>query len=488
MRVRETLLFRSSEREKFLPIYLIFPFFIQFLFIMLMVNYTQITTLYIINVFVTIIYSFLYIFYFKTPIYLLYHLILIIISQNLLIGLGNVFSENQTSGQNLKLALVYKEVFAIIFVLFLFIKFKNNLRLFRFEKIFLGIVLIVLLSFFVSSATLDAKAYYIRVFLILFVSYAIGRLLFFGFRNKAIDLENVYSIVVKSGVIVAVIGFLFMMIGNDSPIWSEWFNFGIIQEAKRGVFESHPDFMTQLGALILPRMFSIFFDPISLGYFLATALLCTWLRKRNNPITQWILAAALLCTLVKGAIGVVLITYVWIIALKFLKLKPRNIIILFISVIIISFIILFNIDIKSSSDVHMAGLIEPILNSHNIPFGMGLGNGGNYYAIQSGISAWFVTHTGAESFFGVLLYQLGYPGVLLFLGFFIGAVVTMLKYSTKHSGELRGKYIIASGILFSLLIASLLQESTFGINFSGILLIIIGIYFSRIQNESENSV
>lgn len=477
----ETILSKSYPRDRMLITYLIFPFALQVLLIMLMVNYTNITNIYILNALITLMVTFIYVFQFNKPQYLLYHLILMIVLQNFIIGIGNTFTNNQTSGQNLKLALVYKELLAAIIVLMLLIKFYNRIKLFRFEKVVFWIFILIALSFLISDANFDAKIYYTRTFLIIFIAYAIGRLLYYGLKNKTQELEKIFIFVSQTGVIVAIIGFLFMLIDTKSHIWNDWFNWGLVQEAKRGEYQEFPYSQTQLGSLILPRMFSIFFDAISLGYFLATALFCTWLRKGKKTFLQLILIAALICTFVKGAIGLVVITSIWIIGLRFMKINRKLFIVSIVLSIILAFLFLLNSDFKSSSDVHFAGLIEPIINSVNSPFGTGLGNGGNYYSIKQNIPAWFLSHTGAESFFGVLIYQLGFPGVILYLVFFIGAIKTLLQYGFEYKDQQRNVLITISGVMFAILIASLFQESTLGINFTGILMILIGLFFSSLQ-------
>lgn len=446
-----------------------------------MVNVQNISMLFMLNIVNTVLFCFIYIYYIDKPKYLIYHLIIIIVSQNLIIGLGNLITDNQTNGDNLKLVLVYKEFFAGIIALLLMVKNWTKVNLHNFEKAVPFIGFLMFAHLVISNEGMDAKAYYLRTFLVMFVAYIIGRYIYSSLKIK--DFQQYYSFVVNTGVIVAIFGFVFMIIDYNSFVWNEWFNLGIMMEAKRGSFQEYPHWQTQLGDFVFPRMFSFIFDPIVAGYFFATAFIFSFLHEKKNILFKWILGGALLSTLVKGAIGIVLITAVWYFVLHKMRMSRKTFITLLIMGLVGVFVFFSGSSFKSSHDVHFNGFIEPIQNSPFAPVGHGLGAGGNYYASQINVPAWNLTYTGAESFFGVLVFQLGYPGLLLYLIFFIGLIKLLLNQAYMAHETNKKFYVILSGLTFSVFVASLLQESTLGINYTGTIFILLGFVVSMISKD-----
>jgi hypothetical protein len=434
------------------------------------------------------VFTYLITFYFKKPEYLLYHLVFSIVFQNVLVGLGNTFTHYQTNGENLKLLFIYKELFAGMIFFFLFIKYKKEFKLLKYEKIVIAFILWVLVSFVISSgADFENKFFYLRQYCILFVSYFIGRFIYFGFKTNPKRIYFVLKLTVWLGVVSVIFGFLFYFIDRNSPIWKEWFNIDFVLQAK-GIPDGKPNWDTPIGNLMLPRMFSIFFDVISLSYFILVALCCSLLLRRTMSVIfiRCFLLSGLILTLGKGAFGIYMIVLTWVYFLYTVKIRPRT----FIAPLLISavafFLVAYNSGVKSSAIVHFDGFILPLLNSYMHPIGNGLGSGGVYYAMTAGINAWELSAMGTESFLGSLIYQLGYPGLLCYLIFFIGCINYLLK--NAYTKTIDYKLIVLSGIMFALIITSSFQEATLGINYSGILTILVGFTISQLMNEQKKSV
>lgn len=472
----------SDSKDRFILLYLVL-FLAQVLCLMLTANLADIKIAYLFNTLNSAIMTFLFVFYFKKLNYLFVNLVLFTILQNLIIGLGTAMLGTHTSGATVKFLLVYKEVLIILFVTFALLKFAKEINLLKFEKITLLLIpAVILYSFVVSNAGLDAKTYYLRTFLTFFISYSAGRLLFFGLKNKTRELQYILTFIVYSGIIVAIFGFVFMFIGQHSHVWRDWFNLGLINQAKTGRFTEFPDWRTQLGDYILPRMFSIFFDAISLSYFFTTALICSMLRTKKNLLLDLILFLSLVSTVGKGAIMILLIVVVWSLLIIKKVVKVKKLTTILIASFFISFILISQFSFKSSIDVHFAGLLQPLQSSPHNPLGKGIGIGGNYHAMNSEGPAWEFSETGAESFIGVLVYQLGYPGMIAFFIFFIGIIATLAS-NIRDENPNNKLLIIMSGTMFSIIVASMFQEGAMGINFTGILVILIGYTVSLARSE-----
>ncbi|WP_141549688.1 hypothetical protein [Bacillus sp. AFS040349] len=474
-----TIDMKGESNQYETSIYLLFLLLHTVLFC-LIANLHEVKLTYTILILSSLLFSLFTIFYLNKPVYLLYHLVFCIVFQNILIGLGNNFTDYQDNGSNIKLLLVYKELFASIVLVLLFLKYKNNIKLLSFEKVIYPLFLVIALSFVLSSSpTLESKLFYLRQFTILFISYFIGRLIYYGLKNNLQDLYKLIKFIIALGVFTVFIGFIFNLFDLDSYIWNEWMNIDIVLQAK-GVQGGLPNWSTPLGNFVVPRMFSIFYDVINFSYFILVALCCSLMLKRNNSLIfiRAFLLLGLFLTLGKGALGIYSIVLVWVFFLYSIKLKPKIFILPLLIVLTVCFIVAYNIDFRSSAIVHFNGFILPLISSYEYPLGNGVGAGGIYYAMLSGISAWDLSHLGTESFFGSLIYQLGYPGLVLYLIFFIGCINFLLK--NAYNNEINYLLIVLSGILFATFIISLFQEATLGINYTGILTIIIGYTVSRI--------
>ena len=451
----------------------------------LIANLQEVKLSYIFLILTTFMFTFFAIFYLNKPEFLLYHLVISIVFQNLLIGLGNNITDYQNNGNNIKVLLIYKEVLAVFILSLLYFRYKKYIKLLKFEKVIFPFFLFLALSFLFSENTnLENQFFYLRQYSIVFVSYFIGRIIFFGMRNNSKNLYKIIKFIILLGVLSVFIGLIFYLIDRDLYIWNDWLNLNIVLQAK-GLQDGLPNWYTPLGNFIVPRMFSIFFDVINLSYFILVALCCSLLLKRNISIIliRAFLLLGLLLTLGKGALGIYLLVIIWVFFLYIIKLKPSTFIFPLLSLLTVFFIIAYNSEFRSSAIVHFNGFIQPLLNSYQYPLGNGLGSGGIYYAMLAGIPAWNLSYMGTESFFGSLIYQLGYPGIIFYLIFFIGCIHFLLKkaYNNKNNYNL----IVLSGVLFSILIISLFQEATLGINYTGILIIIIGFTISNlIEHET----
>lgn len=463
------------------PVYFLLLFLPHTILYMLMSNLQNVTWMYALLVLYTAVMCIIFIEKFEAPMYLLYHLMVVILFQNAFAGLGMSLFHVQNDGNNLKLLMVYKEVYALMLIALLWMKYRKNFKLIKYEWVVPLFVIFMGISFVISPADTESKFYYLRGFAIIFVSYFLGRLIYHGIKRDPQSIQKVAWFVIWLGVLTVAFGYLFMFVDRSSNFWKDFFSLGHVMVAKGTEYTDHPDWATPLGSLYIPRMFSFVFDAIMASYFIMTALVCTYfIKDRLIIIIQIFLLSGLLFTLGKGAMMIWALILMWTIPLYNIKLKPKGFIAFFVTCIFAGFFILKESGVKSSIIVHFNGFIEPLLNSPTHPIGNGLGNGGVYFAMKNNILAYDLSYMGAESFFGAMLYQLGYPGTFLFMFFVIGCIRYLLKLAYSKA-KIDYKYIVLSGIMFSLFIISLFQEATFGINYTGILVVFVGYYISHVQ-------
>jgi hypothetical protein len=471
-------------KKSLFPAYFLLLLIPHVLLYSLMTNYSDIKPLLIVILVYTSLMVGLFLFYFRAPIYTLYHLVFLICFQSLLVGIGMNFTDNP-SAERVKLLMVYKEFYAIILVSLLYIAYKSNTKFFKFESLVFVLAGWMAISFLMSNGNLENKFYYIRGFLIVFVAYFIGRLIYTPLKNQSYKFRNYYSLIVLLGVAASLIGFLFMAIDTHSTIWKDIFNLGYILEAKGTAYSDYPDYFTSIGPNYVPRMFSFFFDAINLAYFMLVALLASFLVKSKNMyFIRIILLAGLTMTFGKGAFAILAAVLVWYLFLSVFKINPRLFVTVFLIGIIGVFFFIESSSFRSSIGVHFEGFIIPFTNMLSAPLGNGLGAGGVYFAMANNLMAWNLTYMGAESFMGTLIYQLGIPGFIIYILFFSNAIKHLLRHA--YRGEIiDNTYIMLSGILFSSFVISFFQEATLGINYTGLLIIICGFAISNIKAHTE---
>ncbi|MFJ6415000.1 hypothetical protein ACIQLG_19665 [Terribacillus saccharophilus] len=471
-------------RRSLFPAYLLMMLLPHILLYSLMTNYSDIKPLLAVLLLYTTLMIGMFLFYFRAPIYTLYHLVFLICFQSLLVGVGMNFTADP-SGERVKLLMVYKEFYAIILAVLLFVAYKSKTKFFKFENLVFLLGGWMALSFLISDGNLENKFYYIRSFLIVFVAYFIGRFVYTPMKNNAHKFQKYYSLIVLIGIIASVVGFIFMSIDTHSTIWRDIFNLGHILEAKGTAYSDYPDYFTSIGPNYVPRMFSFFFDAINLAYFMLVALLASFLVKsRNMFFVRIILLAGLTMTFGKGAFAILAAVLVWYLFLGVFKINPRLFVTIFLMAIIGAFFVIESSSFRSSIGVHFEGFVIPFTNMLSAPIGNGLGAGGVYYAMANDLFAWNLTYMGAESFIGTLIYQLGIPGFLIYILFFANATKHLLRFAYRGE-KIDQTYIMLSGIIFCSFIISFFQEATLGINYTGLLIVICGFAMSRVKAHTE---
>ncbi len=185
-----------------------------------------------------------------------------------------------------------------------------------------------------------------------------------------------------------------------------------------------------IGGQQVRRMVATFADPVNLGSVLFVAFMVAWYQKRK--MLCGMLAICCVLTMSKGALLgflVFFIFYIWF-HKKFKVFVPLA--------TLISFVcgVLFIIYSKSSSTgsvfAHIAGLKRALVAFESNPFGIGVGETGVLAALFSKLpNGMGVGETGL----GVLMVQLGVPGIIVFLIFYLYIFRQGMRISNNYGRE-----------------------------------------------------
>lgn len=226
------------------------------------------------------------------------------------------------------------------------------------------------------------------------------------------------------------------------------------------------------GGNIIRRMVSSFADPVNLGTFLFAILVIAWYQKK-----KWLQIFTLLCILLtvsKGAfLGVLIFIIVYTASKKNTKILVPvvGLCVLIIGLYFISF------SSKSSSGsvfVHINGFLSSFYVLASNPIGLGLGNVGVLSGLfNTSLKNFSVSETGI----GMIIAQLGIPGLIIFIIFFIHLMVLGKKRITV---DIRKKTLYYS-LLFGFIANAMFNEVALSPNSCGLYFIQLAVLI----NSSE---
>ncbi|MEJ6475575.1 hypothetical protein [Pseudoalteromonas piscicida] len=240
---------------------------------------------------------------------------------------------------------------------------------------------------------------------------------------------------------------------------------------------------THLFGVLFQRFPGLFADPILAAYTLFLFFTYAFCFVSNMHIKMFLLLLSFFLgfvTLSKAFFFLLIcfFSFYFVCKLK-VRLKVKfslALIVLFFSVALIVIRALFTV-VTDSSAVHVQGLILPFVSPSSI-FAFFIGND---LATGGNMGGW--TLQGAESFVGLLMYNTGLFGVLLFFWGFFKLMYKLLESKANSSYFLFCFYM-------SIVSASFLQENSFNLGFSLVriaLLVFIILFFTRLKGGYEKA-
>ena len=381
----------------------------------------------------------------------------------------SLFACNSLPGYVTSFIILYKEIIlwgTVIWTLIIRQKIRKN------NFLVICFVFYLVLSMFRGNVDIYTKFVCFRQLMTPVILILYGRCLNIS-QDEKVDF---LKFIINMGVFQAIFGIVEEFILGDK-FWLA-LNISSLFKAKgfsRWVIAGMPgnyysaDFYSIIGRSVR-RLVGITTDPLLTAHFLAfciVILLFLDVDKKNKKIFKIVLLSiATFLTLSKGAILIVAISFlykVWI--------KNRKVSIFLIVFAITGLVGIIQSNILRTVSIHLAGLTTAAESISII--GGGIGTSGNLASLGG------KSTTSGESFFGMILGQLGIIGLLLF--------IWMIKRMTKLLFAEKNKIYVYAIIAYiiAITIEAIVSESAINFVGSGVAFIALGIFSVR-KNVNKN--
>lgn len=340
--------------------------------------------------------------------------------------------------------------------------------------IFLLIIFQAFCLFIVYTASVVAVIASLRNITACLLFYMYSRLL-----GRLCDIDDYYKYIRAITLLVAFGGVIDIAVGTQM-----WQRLGITQLWNlKGIATNiagiPPNWYSseQIAGNILRRMVSTFADPVNLGTFLFSAFMISWYKKWNF-LSVFILICMLL-TVSKGALlgGLIFIViYIWT------KKKTRVLlpaIVICALVVGIEFVQFSSSNSSGSLMAHVTGFLSSFSVLVSNPFGLGVGNVG----VLSGLFNASLANTAvSETGIGMIIAQLGIPGLILYISFFYKLIRNGLNIKKNESERTAILYLT---LVLSFLANAMFNEVALSPNSCGLYFIQLGIIDSKIKQKAR---
>ncbi len=355
----------------------------------------------------------------------------------------------------------------------------------KYTKWFIAYVFCILLSLFIGRGDIKAILINIRNMLTFFFAYEIG-LYYLNTEEKLAEFYQKFMKIIKIvfllGIILMIGGYnLYKVIGIKEVYIAKGAEISAFKEDLPGRF------YTRLFYTLLPRMGSIYYEPINLAYLFAFALIMSvFFYTKKRKIGDIIISGiGLILTVGKGGFFIVGLSLSMLYLSKIIKTifkrmqsKVINIFTIFAIVVILSLFIGIYVKLFPSSSVmpHIWSIQRTWQEILDKPYGNGLGIGGNMSHLfgtgQDGLSA------GEESAIMSFTYQFGIQGIFcLFM-----CLITLFSKSDWKNNKIQICYFLP----YTILITSLFQENTYTPQCIIVYMFLLGA-MQAIQTEQKES-
>lgn len=245
---------------------------------------------------------------------------------------------------------------------------------------------------------------------------------------------------VKLGAFVVVFGFF----ERFTPFWS-WVPLGPLWEKKNIAIAKSTGLPLNyyssetIGGHVLRRMVSSFADPVNLGAFLFAAFVAAWLVRNRVVMVATVVTAVL--TVSKAALlgflafGFFRTRFLQSSTAAFLSASTAG-------ALGLGFYVFSESHSTGSTAAHIRGFTSAASGLPQFPLGHGMGGTG----VLAGLFSSESTTVSAESGVGVIISQLGLPGLAIFLAFFVMLVRASLGISDARERVVAMTLLVAWGL------------------------------------------
>lgn len=386
-------------------------------------------------------------------------ILLLLVMQNPMIGLGAHLVGNTSD----VLKLLTQIPFLVIAILWFIVRLRSLSQLHIAKKpwiSFLALLAAIALSFLIGRGSMLAVLVNVRNLTVFYMTFEIGIVCL---REK-VHMEQLQVFFLKLAAVMFFAGLI--LLKADYPLYRA---IGIheVYIAKAAPFDEGAldyRFFTSLISKTYTRMGSLYYEPVSLAYFFAFALLMafvgSWAKswiKRVIPVA--ITSFGLLLTFGKGgyliaALAVLCIFATRVLGVMFRRL-PRKIHVTIIVACMLLGTAVFSIwyyqNIGAAASQHFWGIIQTWGSVTRQPWGYGLGTGGNAATILNESDQWLAT--GGETALMAFMYQLGIQGIVVFIW-----CINRIRCPFSEKNNFYSLFAFLPVILLGI---SLLQDNTF---------------------------
>lgn len=385
----------------------------------------------------------------------------LLILQNLCIGMGAHFAHNTDSSLQYLTQIPFISTAIIWFISCVLTKKRVSPKPVR--RWFLVLLFCLGLSIIIGLGNIKSAVVSFRNYTVFYMAFCIGKKN--TKRNEEVD--TLVSFLMHTGVVLTFVGIIIWLGGYD---YYKAIGIHEVYIAKAAPFtEGGLDgrFYTSLfSGKSFIRMGSLYYEPVSLGYYLSACFVCglyskKWAKRGERLICTAITCIGLILTVGKGgylitAAVIVCMTVEKIIIgsnnnarTKRLRKTLIGLTILTGAIFIIYYINHFGYAVLN----HIKGIQGTWENVIKKPLGYGLGTGGNMAQVFSDNAGDWLS-TGGETALMSLAYQTGIQGAIAMIGCFAS-----MSSSQKASRTILSRVFIY--IPYILLGVSLMQDNTF---------------------------
>lgn len=410
----------------------------------------------------------------------IYFLIFVFLQNLVMVLLANKFTGSETTLFMISKELMLYGCFAI--------HFMRKQTIDKLEVCFIVYLLVLAVSFFMSDAAMYSRVVAARQLCLPLMCIFFGYHLTVGER----DMKKIEGFILKFCLAVGIIGLIEVFILGDD-FWQilplEQFNINKGTDFNR--YNGVPvnfytwDYVSIVGKP-LRRMASFFADPLMTGGMLFTGIVIADNFRKNSKIKgKYILAELFLIacgflTLSKGYYVAILVFFGMKIFVNFGYKRMKKAMQTVIAMLLCAIIggkILLKVLPHSSTTIHLSGLYNGISNGTLL--GNGLGKAGIIANKLTGLEE----NLAAESFIGVLLAQIGYVGLAVFI-FIMGSFIwSGIKNYCKYKDIRLYNYSV---MIIAVLCQSLFSESSIGIVVTGTSFILLGLVVREAKERAKN--
>ncbi|SDP75366.1 hypothetical protein SAMN05216366_14815 [Selenomonas ruminantium] len=383
------------------------------------------------------------------------YLTIVLLFQNIL----SLFASNAISGSLGKIIILYKDII-LWGIVILYTISSLKIRYAIIPLLFFCIYL--LLEFLQGSVDMYTRLVCFRQLLTPVILIIYGRAL----KLRQCDIYDYTRFLIKLGLYQAVFGLVERLVLGDEfwislNISTLFDNKGFSKWAMSGLPGNYYsfDFYLLIGEGV-KRLVGITTDPLLTAHYLALCLVFLIITGKeyckNIKIAFFFILVATVLTLSKGGMLIIVVAYICL-----LREKSKKISYVAFMVVALGLFVLIQNNLLRTLAIHILGITSAFENVSM--FGNGIGTAGNLASLGGG------SITAGESFWGLILGQLGVFGLILFV-FMISAVLkAALKYNKEKICYAVIIYVIA------VMIEGIVSESAINYVGSGCGFIMLGV-------------